>query len=109
MKEIKETRYELITGYRYERTKIYGLKEIEAVIDVYDLWGGEQYEIEPGCLGLGRTLLTGLDKSLLITETYINEWSSGHKIAYVTNDEAMELIDDMYDRLEKEEEEENDW
>lgn len=38
--------------------------------------------IEEGCLGLGKVVIDGGEKyySYVITETYINEWSSGHKV-----------------------------
>ena len=63
-----------------------------------------------GCLGWGITVLTGIaEKSYKITEYYKNYLSSGHTLERISNDEADRLINEMYDRLEKEEEDNDDW
>lgn len=44
--------------------------------------GCEVATIEEGCLGLGKVVIDGGEEyySYVITEVYINEWSSGHTV-----------------------------
>ena len=85
-------------------------RSVRDIIDFYLELGGDSYEIEEGCLGWGITVLTGIaEKSYKITEYHKNYWTSGHTLERITEEEAENMITAMYDRLEKEEEEENDW
>tara|TARA_R110000868_G_scaffold96843_3_gene266309 strand:- start:1549 stop:1788 length:240 start_codon:yes stop_codon:yes gene_type:complete len=63
--------------------KIYTLASCEALIATYvNKYEGECITIEEGVLGLGTILLTNATgkKSVIIKETYLNSWSSGHTI-----------------------------
>lgn len=85
-------------------------RSVSDIIDFYVELGGTCYEIEEGCLGWGITVLTGIaEKSYKITEYYKNYWISRHTLERITEEEAENMITAKYDRLEKEEEEENDW
>jgi len=62
---------------------MYSLKQCEDLIYKYaNTYGGEVVTISEGVLGLGQIMLTGVKgkKHIIITEFYINPWSSGHKI-----------------------------
>jgi len=62
--------------------KLYGNAVIEGLISEYVGVGGEMLTIEDGVLGHGKLLLHSADgrKSVVVTEQYINEWTSGHTI-----------------------------
>jgi len=62
--------------------KNYSIKSIERLINTYiNEFNGEFITIEEGILGYGKSLLLATGKkSILITEYFINSWSSGHKI-----------------------------
>jgi hypothetical protein len=62
--------------------KNYSLKVIQQLIDIYVFeYNGQGITIDEGCLGYGKMLLVADGKkSVVITEYFINEWSSGHKI-----------------------------
>lgn len=62
-------------------TKIYTLTACENLMDKYHEAGGECITVEEGTLGLGTVICFGDGlKTTIITEVYLNEWSSGHKI-----------------------------
>ena len=57
--------------------------DIEKLIEKYVANGGEVITIEEGCLGYGITALvepTGRLKQFIITEVYLNEWSSDNVV-----------------------------
>ena len=61
----------------------YSLKQCEELIDKYvNEFQGECTVLEEGCLGLGKIILHNAEgkKSILITEYFINHWTSGHSI-----------------------------
>jgi len=63
--------------------KNFSLKSCEDLIEKYvNIFGGEAFTIDEGCLGLGTVVLTGAidKKSVLIKEYFINSWSSGHNV-----------------------------
>ena len=63
--------------------KLYTLKCCEDLIDTYvDTYNGECLIIREGVLGLGTIVLTNAigKKSVIITEVYLNSWSSGHTV-----------------------------
>lgn len=63
--------------------KLYNSTTIQNLIDLYCVeYGGEMCEIEEGCLGHGKLILTQAEgkKSIVITEVPISEWSSMHRI-----------------------------
>ncbi len=64
--------------------KLYDLKECQKLMHDYVYSGGEMIELEEGVLGLGKVLLRPDEnkqlKTVIITEVYLNEWSSAHKI-----------------------------
>jgi len=63
--------------------KNYSLKYCENLIDRYiNEYKGEILTITEGILGLGKVILYNADgkKSIVITEYFINSWTSGHKI-----------------------------
>lgn len=58
----------------FQRKKTYDLKSCEELIDKYvNTYKGECEVIEEGCLGLGK-------KSIVITEIFVNSWTSTHTI-----------------------------
>ena len=63
--------------------KNYSLKYCENLIDKYiNEYEGEMLTITEGILGLGKVILYNAHgkKSIIITEYFINSWTSGHKI-----------------------------
>ena len=60
----------------------YDLKDCESLIDEMLEKGCEVNTIEEGCLGLGKVVIDGGDKfySFVITEVYLNDSSSTHKM-----------------------------
>jgi len=63
--------------------KNYSLKYCENLIDRYiNEYEGEILTITEGILGLGQVILYNAEgkKSIVITEYFINSWTSGHKI-----------------------------
>ena len=64
-------------------SKLYTLAACELLIDKYvNEFKGESTTIREGVLGLGTVLLHSAKgkKYILITEIYLNAWSSGHTI-----------------------------
>jgi len=62
---------------------LYTLESCEKLIDRYvNEYKGEMMTIREGVLGLGTILLYGAKgkKTIVITEIYLNDWSSGHKM-----------------------------
>jgi hypothetical protein len=62
---------------------LYTLNACEELIDKYvNEFGGTSTQIEDGILGLGTLMLHGAPnkKSILIKETFINSWTSGHSV-----------------------------
>ena len=67
--------------------KIKSLQYCESLIANAAINGCEVTTIEEGCLGLGKVVIDGGDEyySYVITEVYLNPWSSGHKVRkYIT-------------------------
>ena len=58
------------------------IQECESLITNASIKGLEVTTIEEGCLGLGKIVIDGGEKykSYIITEVFLNEWSSDHKI-----------------------------
>lgn len=64
-------------------SKLYTLDACERLMEQYADNGGETYTLEEGTLGLGLVACVGNGlKTAIITEVYLNEWSSGHKIRF---------------------------
>lgn len=62
---------------------MYTLSACEDVMNKYIEMGGEVLTLEEGVLGLGLVVCFGEGlKTCIITERYINEWSSGHTIRF---------------------------
>lgn len=62
---------------------LYSLDAINELIDRYQRNGGEIFEIEEGVLGHGKLVLFGHKlKTAIVTERYVNEWSSGHSVRF---------------------------
>ena len=60
---------------------MYTTSQVSELIDHYLAKGGDITEIESGVLGYGTLILSGKGlKYAIVTEVYLNEWSSGHKI-----------------------------
>ncbi len=61
--------------------KLYTIDACEKLIAHYTDLGGEVRTIQEGTLGLGTVVCTAEGKkAAIITERYVNEWSSGHAI-----------------------------
>jgi hypothetical protein len=59
----------------------YSLSQCEKLISQYLELGGNVVEIEQGSLGLGVVICFAEGyKTAIITEIYLNEWSSAHKV-----------------------------
>lgn len=58
------------------------LQQCESLMTNAAIKGLEVTTIEEGCLGLGKVVIDGGTeyKSYVITEVFLNEWSSDHKI-----------------------------
>lgn len=57
--------------------------DIYKLIDLYESRGGFYCQIEEGVLGFGKFILFGKGlKTAVFQETYLNEWSSGHKMRF---------------------------
>lgn len=81
--------------------KLYSCSAVQDLISHYIDAGGDVLEIEPGTLGYGLTICVGENlKTFIIQETYINEWSSGHKIRGYneTPKKYQQMIDKYYNR-----------
>lgn len=62
---------------------LYSLQAIDGLIKQYESKGGMLIAVKEGSLGYGISILLGLDlKMAVITEVYLNEWSSGHKVRF---------------------------
>ena len=60
---------------------LYTCSAVENLIDRYLAQGGEVATIQESTLGYGLTILYGENlKTTIVTEVYINEWQSAHKI-----------------------------
>jgi hypothetical protein len=80
--------------------KNFTLSTCEDLIQKYlSFEGGEATQIEEGVLGLGKVILHGAKnkKTILITEFFINAWSSGHKIRMYnkTPKKYLEIINNI--------------
>ena len=85
---------------------LYSCAAVETLIRHYIDHNGDVLTIDDGCLGYGLTILTGYKlKTAVIKEVYINQWQSAHKIRLYNKLPAkyVTMIDNYYDRLEKEE------
>lgn len=63
------------------------LQYCESLISNAAINGCEVTTIEEGCLGLGKVVIDGGEEyySYVITEVFLNEWSSGHKVRKYKN------------------------
>lgn len=80
---------------------LYSLDVVDALINRYIEKGGEMITLEEGCLGYGLTVLIGDGlKTSIITEVYLNEWSSAHKIRMYNKcpKKYQKMIDEYYER-----------
>jgi hypothetical protein len=79
--------------------KLYTLKSCEDLIRDWTSKDGQVTVLEEGILGLGQVVLHGLNghKIVIITETYLNAWSSGHKVRMYNSMPAkyQKLIDKL--------------
>lgn len=63
--------------------KLYPCSAVEKLFAAYADIGGTCYEIVPGTLGHGLTVCVADGyNSAIVTEVYLNEWSSAHKIRF---------------------------
>jgi hypothetical protein len=60
--------------------KLYNYQTADKLINDYIDKGGIAHQFNEGVLGSGHWVLSGLNNSFVILETFINSWSSGHKI-----------------------------
>lgn len=69
--------------FNTKKEKLYDCNTIENLINNYYSKGGKIFEIYEGCLGYGKIILYGENlKTCIVTEKYINEWTSGHTIRF---------------------------
>lgn len=83
--------------------KLYTYTAVQNLINKYLEKGGEVITLEEGCLGYGLTILQGEElKTTVITEVYLNEWSSAHKIRMYNEcpKKYKRMIDDYWERME---------
>jgi hypothetical protein len=63
--------------------KNYSLKTVEKLINQYLDKGGEIIQIEEGCLGYGKMLLSASGyKYAVVQERFVNSWVSTHTIRF---------------------------
>ena len=62
--------------------KLYSFKAAEKLINKYlEIEDNQVIQTEEGCLGIGNWICTAPNKkTAIITEVFINEWSSGQQI-----------------------------
>jgi len=66
--------------------KIYTSSAVDNLIQNYIESRGEVTVLEEGALGHGKLILHGAGlKTTIVSEVYINEWSSGHKVRTYNN------------------------
>ena len=65
-------------------SKLYSCKAVEQLMHSYgEREGYKCYVLEDGTLGYGLMVLTADGyKSAVVTEVYLNEWSSAHKVRF---------------------------
>lgn len=83
--------------------KLYSCSTVQNLIGQYLEKGGEVLTIEEGCLGYGLTILQGEGlKIAVITEVYLNEWSSAHKIRMYNKcpKKYKKMIEEYWERME---------
>jgi len=93
-------------------TTLYALDQVEKLIRNYQKKDPnmEMVELEEGCLGYGITMISGENlKTAIITEKYLNEWSSGHTIRLYnkTPKKYEKMLEEYYARPDEEKEENN--
>lgn len=79
---------------------LYTCGAIETLAQKYYEKGGEVVEIIPGTLGYGLTVMHGEGlKTAVVTEVYINEWSSGHKVRLYNKmpEKYQKMLNDYYE------------
>lgn len=78
--------------------KLYSLNSCEDVINKYHELDGYVTEVEAGTLGYGITVCFGEGlKTCIITEVYLNEWSSAHTIRFYNK--MPKKYEQMLDKL----------
>lgn len=86
--------------------KLYTAEPISELINRYLDAGGEMVTLEEGVLGYGLTMLYGEGlKTIIITEVYLNEWSSGHKVRCynVMPKKYEKMLDEWWKKQDEEE------
>ena len=84
--------------------KAYGLKAVEALIEKYVEYDGEILTVQEGTLGYGLTICYGHGlKTAVITERYINEWTSAHTVRMYDKmpEKYRRLIMDYYNAIDE--------
>lgn len=81
---------------------IYSCESIQRLIDRYTESGGQILQIQEGILGYGDLLLysqTGDLKTIVVRESFLNEWSSAHTIRIYNKcpKKYQRLIEEMED------------
>lgn len=99
IREQQEIALKILRGDNWVKT--YDLNFCELLMQVYAENGGEVVTLQEGCLGLGLVICYGYGlKTAVITEKYVNCWTSTHTIdvytempeKYKTMLEAVEAI-----------------
>lgn len=86
-----------------KQQQLYTCTAVQNLINNYLEKGGEVITLEEGCLGYGLTILQGEGlKTTVITEVYLNEWSSAHKIRMYNEcpKKYKKMIDEYWERME---------
>lgn len=79
-------------------SRLYSLSAVEKAMEMYNEIGGTCYTLDEGCLGVGTVVCTAPGyKVMVVKETYMNEWSSGHKIRFYN--EMPNKYRDMIERI----------
>lgn len=77
---------------------LYALEAVEQTVNNWIEAGGEISTVKEGVLGWGLTICHGEGlKTAVITEVYLNEWSSAHKIRFYNEmpKKYRQMLDDM--------------
>lgn len=86
--------------------RLYDNATVQILLDTYARRNAEIITIREGVLGYGSMIIFGEGlKTAVVTEVYLNEWSSGHKIILYnkTPKKYLKIIEDYQEKLANEE------
>lgn len=80
-------------------TKLYTCSAVQELMNKYMDENGICYTLQEGCLGYGTVVCWAEGyKTAIVTEEYLNEWSSGHKVRFY-NECPTKYAKAVYDKF----------